>query len=467
MKNIKKHCAALAALLMAASVLAGCSGGDASEAENTSVSVNVIGGEENQVGGSESADGSQADEAQTQGEVVTDDNGETVTGIGGEAVTKPAVSETAIDPAQTLSDEEILAAMTGTAAPAGEVNISKNNGARYAYSTLTAEEKELYDAIVSGIENLRYKICDEDAYTLEEWSKVYGMVYNQEPQLFYMGAKMKVGKLFYLTKDTAVINEMQQSIDAVADKLIAEANGKSTTFEKLKVFHDYLVFNSTFELKEEGSYDYNASIYNAFGSGEAQGNIQCAGYAKAIQYLCDKSGIDCMVVTGETSTGQTHAWNVVDVDGVWYNLDATWDDPILTTANYKNIRYNYFLVPDRYIHDITHMHVSQKKTSSGGYLTYFTPPACTETAQNYFVKNGLVYNDYESADAAIKAEIERAAKDGSRTAQITVGSKEVYDKIYNDRKSYNTYAKDFDGVKGVSDQCSEAMLLIEFDVIYS
>ena len=83
------------------------------------------------------------------------------------------------------------------------------------------------------------------------------------------------------------------------------------------------------------------------------------------------------------------------------------------------------------------------------------------------MKNGLVYNDYESADAAIKAEIERAAKDGSRTAQITVGSKDVYDKIYKDRMSYNTYAKGFDGVKGVSDECSEVMLLIEFDVIYS
>lgn len=454
MKNTKKRYAAMLALLTAASMLAGCSGGDGASEESASASVNVIGGEENS-------------ETTQAVEVVTDENGEAVTGVDGEAITQAAdTASTEIDPSQTLSDEDILAAMTGTTA-AGEVNVSKFTGERYAYSTLTDEEKKLYDEIVAGVEGLRYKICDEDAYSLEEWTKVYGLVYNQEPQLFYMGSKVKVGKLFYLTKDTTVINDMQKSIDAVADKLVKEANGKSTTFEKLKVFHDYLVLNSTFELNEDDNYDYNASIYNAFGSGEAQGNIQCAGYAKAIQYLCDKAGINCMVVTGETNKGQTHAWNVVDVDDVWYNLDCTWDDPILNTPNYSNIRYNYFLVPDSYMHNTTHLHVSQKKLSNGGYITYFTPPACTETAQNYFVKNKLVYNDYESADAAIKAEIERAAKDGSRTAQITVGSKEIYDKIYGDRTSYNTYAKGFSGVKGVSDECSEVMLLIEFDVIYN
>ena len=448
MKNTRKRFAAVMAFLMAAAMLAGCSDNNGAS-EDTSVSVNVIGGDTDDAGSAEA---------------VTDENGETVTNADGEAAAPSDGEADAETTVQTLSEEDILAAMT--TADKGEVNVSKFTGERYAYSTLTADEKKLYDEIVDGVENLRYKICDEDAYSLEEWTKVYGLVFTQEPQLFYMGSKVKVGKLFYTTKDTAVINEMQKSIDAVADKLVKEAAGKSTTFEKLKVFHDFLVLNSTFVLNDDEGVGYNATIYNALGS-EAQNNVQCAGYAKAIQYLCDKSGINCMIVTGETNKGTTHAWNIVDVDGVWYNLDVTWDDPILSTANPKNIRYNYFLVPDSYMHGSTHLHVSQKKTSSGDYITYYNPPACTETAQNYFVKNGLVYNDYESADAAIKAEIERAAKDGSRTAQITVGSKDVYDKIYNDRMSYNTYAKGFDGVKGVSDECSEVMLLIEFDVIYS
>lgn len=450
-KNLYSVIALITALTMLA---AGCSSTENNEdGGETSASVNVIGDSDSP--DSPSADGENA--------VVTDDSGEAVTGVNGNVLTEPVT--TTIDPANTLSEEDLLNAMTTTTAPP-QLNISKTNTERYGYSTLTAEEKKLYDDIVAGIEGLRYKICDEDAYTLEEWSKIYGLVYMQEPRLFYMNAKLKVGKLFYLTKDSAAINEMQKSIDAVADKLVAEANGKSTTYEKLKVFHDYLVLNSTFELKDEIT-NYNATIYNALGSGEAQGNIQCAGYAKAMQYLCDKAGIVSMVVTGETNQGQTHAWNVVDVDGKWYNLDATWDDPILSTPNYKNIRYNFFLVPDKGIHNITHMHVGQKKLSNGNYITYFTPPACVDNDQNYFVKSGKVYSDFDSADKALRAEIERAAKDGSRTAQIAVSSKDVYDQIYNARMEYNDYSKGFSGVKGVNDECSESLLLIEFDVIYN
>lgn len=454
-KKIYSALAFIAALAMLAS---GCSSGDNNDTDSgeaTSASVNVIGADP------DSSDGS--DSIPEDAVIITDENGETATGAAGNVLTEPKVTEPI--PSDTLSPEDIMSAIGATETTAPDLIISQTNTERYGYSTLTAEEKKLYDDIVAGIEGLRYKICDEDAYTLEEWSKIYGLVYMQEPRLFYMNAKLKVGKLFYLTKDSAAINEMQKSIDAVADKLVAEANGKSTTYEKLKVFHDYLVLNSTFELKDEIT-NYNATIYNALGSGEAQGNIQCAGYAKAMQYLCDKAGIVSMVVTGETNKGQTHAWNVVDIDGKWYNLDATWDDPILSTPNYKNIRYNFFLVPDSGIHNITHMHVGQKKLSNGNYITYFTPPACVDNDQNYFVKSGKVYSDFDSADKAIRAEIERAAKDGTRTAQIAVSSKDIYKQIYDAKMDYNTYAKGFSGVKGVNDECNESLLLIEFDVIY-
>lgn len=453
-KNSKKICL-LAAFAVSLSALAsGCSSGDPQNADGSeSISINVI--QEGTTAGGE---------VSTKMVTVTGEDGEAVTGINGDPLTAPSVTEE-VPPDQTVNEEDILAAMTATAT-APQINIEKTNSTgRYAYNTLTDREKEIYDAIVKGVEDLRFKICSEDACTLEEWTKIYCLVYNQEPHLFYMASKIKVGKLFYTTKDADEINRMKQAIDAAADKLVQEAAGKSTTFEKLKVFHDYLAYNSTFE-KTDGSNDYNTTIYNAFGSGKPQGDIQCAGYAKAVQYLCDKAGIGCMVISGETAEGASHAWNVVDVDGVWYNLDVTWDDPILTTPNYKNIRYNYFLVPDKWIHNITHMHVNEKRSADGSYIKFFDPPACTETAQNYFIKNGLVCGDKDSADKAIRAEIKRAAEDGSRTAHIMVGSKDVYDAIYGDKKAYNSYAAEFSGVKGVSDMCDENMLLIEFDVIY-
>ncbi len=445
-------------------MLSGCGGNG--ESETTTGSMKVIGGDSQSAEGADPSDPS-ADPAQTEvvtyeTTIVTDENGETVTNDNGEAMTEPVLPP--IDPSQTLDEQALADALTATTAPP-DLNISQYTGSRYGYDTLTDEEKQLYDAIKFCAENLRYKVCPEDAFTLEEWAKVFGMVYNSEPQLFYLSGKIKNGKLYYLNRDPDSINSMQAAIDANVDKLLKEAAGKST-FDQLKIFHDYLVLNSTFNIEDDNA-NYNATIYNALGGNGAQGNVQCAGYAKAIQYLCDKAGITCMIVTGETTEGATHAWNVVDVDGAWYNLDVTWDDPILKTPNYKNLRYKFFLIPDSWIHNITHLHVNEIKLSSGNYVKYFDPPACTSTDKNYFKQNGLVYNDFESADKAIREEIKKAAENGLRTAHIMAGSKEVYDAIYDARLDYNTYAKEFANVKGVSDECSPDMLVIEFDVLYN
>lgn len=480
--KIKKKFLSVLALIMALSITAaGCSedkGSAGADGSEGSVSIKVIGdgnsgssgSNGNGGGGEEDLDGNTGDTsavttaATEETLIVTDGEGNAVTNVDGNAITVPKVTTTINT--ETLSEEEILKAMTSeTTAP--NLTVTKTNTERYGYSTLTADEKKLYDDIVSGIENLRYKICEDDAYTIQEWTKIYGMVYNQEPRLFYMNSKVKVGKLFYTTKSSEAINKMQKEIDATADKLVSEAAGKSSTFEKLKVFHDYLVLNSSFEFSE-GDQSYNASIYNAFVTGGGQGNIQCNGYAKAMQYLCDKAGIVSMVVTGETAEGASHAWNVVDVDGKWYNIDCTWDDPLMDPPNYKNIRYNFFLVPDKWIHNVTHMHVNQQKLSSGKYITYFTPPSCTETAQNYFIKSGYVYNDFASADAAIKAEIKKAAENKSRSAHIMVGSKDLYKQLHDKGTDYQKYAREFSGVRGISNKaCSEEMLIIEFDVLYN
>lgn len=51
----------------------------------------------------------------------------------------------------------------------------------------------------------------------------------------------------------------------------------------------------------------------------------CEGYARALELLCDKAGIGCVVVDGNTSAG-AHMWNYVRVGGDWYGVDITWND---------------------------------------------------------------------------------------------------------------------------------------------
>ena len=69
-------------------------------------------------------------------------------------------------------------------------------------------------------------------------------------------------------------------------------------------------------------------------------DMVCGGYADSIAVLLDMAGIPNVYVSGDPGDGSPgHAWNKVLLDGVWYNLDATWGD---TSRNHSA----YFLRSD-------------------------------------------------------------------------------------------------------------------------
>lgn len=58
----------------------------------------------------------------------------------------------------------------------------------------------------------------------------------------------------------------------------------------------------------------------------------CDGYSRAFKVLCDKLDIPCVLEngyakTGPESEGTFHMWNAVKIDGQWYGVDVTWNDP--------------------------------------------------------------------------------------------------------------------------------------------
>lgn len=141
------------------------------------------------------------------------------------------------------------------------------------------------------------------------------------------------GRSSSLSREDAQLLEQAQRIHAsLVDPSMSE-------YEQVKAFHDYLVRHVT--------YDGNAPhCFDAYGA-LVDGRAVCDGYSIAFDLLCYLSGIDCIRVLGTSSnalgTGG-HAWNKVKVNGSWYNVDVTWDDPLGNYSN--NIFYDYFLVSD-------------------------------------------------------------------------------------------------------------------------
>jgi hypothetical protein len=62
----------------------------------------------------------------------------------------------------------------------------------------------------------------------------------------------------------------------------------------------------------------------------------CEGYARAFKVLCDELEIPCVLVDGEARSDRYekpggHMWNYVQLDGGWYAVDVTWNDPYISS----------------------------------------------------------------------------------------------------------------------------------------
>ena len=100
----------------------------------------------------------------------------------------------------------------------------------------------------------------------------------------------------------------------------------------------------------------------------------CEGYAKAFQYIMNEVGIESAIVigTGTNSKNETenHDWNYVKLNGQWYAVDVTWDDPIITGGGIltDKAKYQYFLKGSKTINE-NHV-LSGKFTDKGQIFEY-------------------------------------------------------------------------------------------------
>lgn len=98
-------------------------------------------------------------------------------------------------------------------------------------------------------------------------------------------------------------------------------------YEKTQAVHDYLVEHVNYDLVHKKN-EYHTVKSTAYGA-LVNHSATCQGYAAAAYRLLMELGVNCRVITGEGESAngsEYHAWNIVGIDGVYYNMDVTWDD---------------------------------------------------------------------------------------------------------------------------------------------
>ncbi len=272
----------------------------------------------------------------------------------------------------------------------------------YKYLQLTDEEKVAYTYMLEAVQNdkfeCEFKVESDDCE--ETLSRSIAALVDDHPEFFWLqngynstvtthsdgNYTVEVRMItFDCWKDTDKINLCRAELESKVNSIVNAAQKYGSDYEKALFVHDYLVKNTVYDtegLEEAESPNHSAEsemIYTPYGC-LINGKAVCSGYSKAYKMILDRLGIECIILDGMAG-GITHAWNCIKMDGEYYLVDVTWDDPVGSTGKY--ISYDYFGLTDKEM-DIDH-------NLDTGLFTY---PKCTASKYNYYKFNNLCLDVY-------------------------------------------------------------------------
>ncbi len=340
-------------------------------------------------------------------ENTTSTNSENINTITVDEVTENNQSQTVVIPSSESNTQTTVSNQNSGTSTTYEYNN------KYYYNQLDDYSKIIYDAIANNIGNLKYGSyvinIDGDFSSLLSQSDGQSklQIYYDDainainldiPNLFYIDfSKMYLnietttslfntkyslyidsgGNSTYFSDSftsQSQIESAMSSIDTVKNSVCQQATGSS--YNKIKTVHDWLIEYVSYA----SSSSNRGNIYGAF----IEKQVVCEGYAKTYKYILDYLGINNILVTGTAtnSSGVTeeHMWNYVELNGSWYAVDPTWDDPIVYGGGTvsSGTKHRYFLIGST---KLFNTHTENNKISTNGKT--FTLP--TLSANDYEV----------------------------------------------------------------------------------
>lgn len=213
----------------------------------------------------------------------------------------------------------------------------------YFDNSFYLNHKDACDYVAKEISNFNPKInISHFNVKRSEVVELYRQVQRSHPEFFYISPKMEynfigtdayeIMPIYTMTK--AQVDLAQNKIDVVVKDILSKCKNTMTDFEKALVVHDYIVLNCEYDYTKM---DFTTTILDCLINKKSG----CTGYACAFSYILKKIGINTEFVMSEQ---MVHAWNKVEINGKYYNVDLTWDDPM--NDQFGHVSHEYFMWSD-------------------------------------------------------------------------------------------------------------------------
>ena len=273
-------------------------------------------------------------------------------------------------------EQEQTAFAEDAVTPAGKAD-------RFFYDQLKPEAKVLYDAMVKMYEEEILKTGKESLELTGESGflsqsqvasymsgqldllAVFGAArdafYMDYPEVFYVDFSLLSIRVtqaedvyhvyigsgrqdnYYTAGFTSVedVNEAVAEFEGAANDIAEQAKAltadeeENLTAKQIEFVHDYITNHTSYRLENVCKPENISLIRTAYGS-LVRGEAVCEGYARAFKAILDRLEIPCVLVEGvyrhSEEVVELHMWNYAQIDGKWYGVDTTMDDPYNTSG---------------------------------------------------------------------------------------------------------------------------------------
>lgn len=177
-----------------------------------------------------------------------------------------------------------------------------------------------------------------------------------------------------------------EKLENAVEKAFSYLKKDMNEFEKAEVMHDYLVLNTKYDYANYVNNTIPYDDYTAYGVLVNHIGV-CGGYASAYAVLMNLLGIETDVAMNDD-----HAWNLVKLNGNWYHIDTTWDDPIPDRPGIT--AYDFFVLSD-----------SKIKNFSDHESWYSGVPSATDTQFDNNFWGAYTHADFNKLQTPVIASV--------------------------------------------------------------
>lgn len=266
---------------------------------------------------------------------------------------------------------------------------------RFYREELPKKEKILYDLLLTSFERQEIEI-KVPLLGEVKIKQIFKYVLYDNPLIFYVEGLITKKK--FLSNCISLYpkyNYSKEEIERLTKACLTKAKnileyGKNfSEYDYEILIHDLFCKKIKYHNDGKDSFNIVGALLNK--------SAVCSGIAKTTKLLMDLKNIKSIYVEGIYNDGtriEKHAWNKVEINNNWYNLDITQD---ISFSNCGVIRHDCFNFRDG-------------QDSSYGLISDECFPKCNCNFYFYYEKNNLIFSSEEQLFQLIKTALTKGEK---------------------------------------------------------